>query len=122
MISSNKTNKEERMRGMAMAILTAGALAAFAGAAEARQVEGPEAARHAHRAKLIEERKARGPEVRQERANADSGNSFWKREGERSGLGKAGGRVGDFIRGLNPAPFFSEQGRKYEERKGASQK
>lgn len=96
------------------------ALALFSAPAFARTYEGPDAARHAHRAEKAAERKARGPEMREEHANKDAGNSFWKREGERSGLGNSGERVGSFFKRLNPMPFLVDQEKKYNERKGGA--
>ena len=44
---------------------------------------------------------------------------FWKKEGERSGLGGTSGRVGSFLRNLNPMPFFKNQQEQYNARKTA---
>ncbi len=47
--------------------------------------------------------------------------SFWEKEGERSGLGNSGNGVGQFIKKLNPAPFFKDQNEKYKARKAKQQ-
>ena len=47
--------------------------------------------------------------------------SFWEKEGERSGLGGSGSRMGKFLRNLNPAPFFKDQDEKYKARKAKQQ-
>ncbi|HTL70930.1 MAG TPA: hypothetical protein VL404_06535 [Candidatus Eisenbacteria bacterium] len=91
----------------------------------AQTAVGPDAARQAHRAQLIEERRARGPEA--ERTKKPAGeeskmSKFWKNEGERSGLGNTGSRAGSFLRNLNPVPFFAEQDRRYKERQASAQK
>ena len=100
-------------------IFTLSAAPAFA-----RAVEGPDAARYAHRAQEIEERRAHGPEA--EKAGAPKEETkmskFWKNEGERSGLGNSGNRVGTFFGNLNPVPFFSEQDKRYKERQTAGKK
>ena len=43
--------------------------------------------------------------------------TFWTREGERSGLGNSGNRAGQFLKNLNPVPFFKDQQEKYNTRK-----
>ena len=53
---------------------------------------------------------------------AENKNSFWHKEGERSGLGGSGNKVGSFIKNLNPAPFFKKQQEKYNDRKLAATK
>mgnify|MGYP001591209862 CR=1 FL=1 len=45
---------------------------------------------------------------------------FWEKEGERSGLGGSGTRTGNFLKNLNPVPFFKEQKEKYEARKAGT--
>ncbi len=45
---------------------------------------------------------------------------FWHKEGERSGLGGSGNRMGNFVKSMNPAPFFKNQQEKYNARKAAS--
>lgn len=47
--------------------------------------------------------------------------SFWEKEGERSGLGNSGNGIGQFVRNLNPAPFFKDQEEKYKARKAQGQ-
>ena len=47
---------------------------------------------------------------------------FWEKEGERSGLGGGGSRTRQFLRNLNPVPFFKEQKEKYEARKAGAVK
>ncbi len=100
------------------------AILAAAPAVHARAVEGPDAARHARRAELIAERRAQGPAAESTRAAKPAGDSkmakFWKNEGERSGLGDSGSRMGNFFRSLNPGPFLRNQEKRYEERKAAS--
>lgn len=43
--------------------------------------------------------------------------TFWTREGERSGLGNSGNRAEQFLKNLNPVPFFKDQQDKYNARK-----
>lgn len=64
--------------------------------------------------RMQREAQAKDPSV------AKKNNGFWQREGERSGLGDSGNRFGNVMRSLNPAPFFKEQKRRYDERKNAS--
>lgn len=47
--------------------------------------------------------------------------SFWEKEGERSGLGGSGSRMGNFLKNLNPVPFFKDQDERYKARKAAGQ-
>ncbi len=47
---------------------------------------------------------------------------FWYKEGERSGLGGSGNRVSNFVKALNPAPFFKNQQDKYNARKSGGTK
>ena len=42
---------------------------------------------------------------------------FWKKEGERSGLGNPGERMGNVFKNLNPVPFFKDQKERYNARK-----
>jgi hypothetical protein len=45
---------------------------------------------------------------------------FWKKEGERSGLGNSGGRMGNWFKNMNPVPFFKDQEERYNSRKTQS--
>ena len=47
--------------------------------------------------------------------------SFWEKEGERSGFGNPGNGIGQFVKNLNPAPFFKDQEDKYKARKAQGQ-
>lgn len=89
---------------------------AFPAAAQARTYTGPDAARHERRQAMIEERRARGEESsRTAPAAKAEGEGFWAREAKRSGVSEW--KPGNFIRNLNPAPFFKEQKERYEARK-----
>jgi hypothetical protein len=92
--------------------------------AATQTLAGPDAARQTHRAQLIEERRARGPEAERAKTPAEESKmaKFWKNEGERSGLGNTGNRAGNFLRNLNPVPFFAEQDRRYKERQASAKK
>ena len=90
--------------------------------ASALAAEGPEAERQQHR----EEMKKIKQEMRQKRqANPASAkvptkmDRFWQKEGERSGLGNTGGRMGHWFKNLNPMPFFKNQDEQYKARKAA---
>ncbi len=48
--------------------------------------------------------------------------TFWEKEGERSGLGGSGNRMGSFVKNLNPVPFFKSQKEAYDARKAATTK
>ena len=79
---------------------------------------GPDAMRQEHRAELIQQRKARGDSGKpaaQASGNKEPG--FWQKEGERSGLSNSGNRINQFFSALNPAPFFQDQEKRYNERK-----
>ena len=82
--------------------------------------EGPDAARQAHREEM-KKIKAAQRETRknmpQAAADANKTPGFWEREGQRSGLGNSGSRVGNFLRNLNPVPFFKDQQERYNARK-----
>src|SRR3989338_10513328 len=43
--------------------------------------------------------------------------NFWEKEGERAGFGNPGNGIGQFVKNLNPAPFFKDQEDKYKARK-----
>ena len=47
-------------------------------------------------------------------------NSFWHKEGERSGLSGTGSSAGNFLKNLNPVPFFKNQQEKYNARKATA--
>ena len=86
-------------------------------------VEGPDAARYAHRqdikkikATLREAKKNAPPEVKQ----PSKMDLFWKKEGERSGLGNTGSGAGNFFRNMNPVPFFKRQEEQYNARKAGA--
>ena len=55
-------------------------------------------------------------------ASASHEKTFWEKEGERSGLGESGGRMGNFLRNMNPVPFFKNQREAYEARKSGGVK
>ena len=91
--------------------------------ATAFAAEGPDAAHQQHR----EEMKKIKQEMRQNRkANPEPKapskmDQFWKKEGERSGLGNTGGSMGAWAKNLNPMPFFKNQNEQYKARKAAGQ-
>ncbi|PIU40698.1 MAG: hypothetical protein COT00_00340 [Candidatus Omnitrophica bacterium CG07_land_8_20_14_0_80_50_8] len=68
------------------------------------------------------QREARKTENTTARAGEKQAPGFWEKEGERSGLGGSGSRAGQFIKNLNPVPFFKEQSQRYEERKAGTAK
>ncbi len=86
-------------------------------------VTGPDAARDAHRKEMKAikdaQRQAREAKKSAPQNPADKKPGFWEREGERSGLGSSGNRIGTFFKNLNPVPFFKDQQDKYNERKAA---
>lgn len=92
---------------------------ASSASAEATKV-GPDAARHARREELkaikaqMKAKKAAHPQA----PGQSKWEQFWAKEGERSGLSQSGNGVGQFMRNLNPAPFFKNQQERYNERKG----
>ncbi|OIO36112.1 MAG: hypothetical protein AUJ72_06135 [Candidatus Omnitrophica bacterium CG1_02_46_14] len=81
----------------------------------------PEEAKEAHfkEVKAVKEkqRAAREATKASSSANEKKAPGFWEKEGERSGLGGSGSRMGQFIKNLNPVPFFKEQREKYDARK-----
>ena len=83
---------------------------------------GPDAERQAHR----QEMKAVKQAMREKKAAevkappVKTGPTFWEKEGERSGLGTTGSNFGQFVRNLNPMPFFKTEQEKYEARKAAA--
>ena len=89
----------------------------------AATVTGPDAARDAHRKemKVIKDAQRQDREAKKSAPQnpADKKPGFWDREGERSGLGSSGNKVGTFFKNLNPVPFFKNQQEKYNERKAA---
>lgn len=93
--------------------------------ADTAAVMGPDSMRQMHRQELIAERKAKG-DMPMKTAPAQEGNKepgFWQKEGERSGMNRWSiGGAGNFVRSLNPVPFFQEQDKKYKERKAAAGK
>ena len=85
---------------------------------------GPDAERNARREQVRTLKKAQreahaaGP--KDQNAGPSKMQSFWKKEGERSGLDGSGNRLGSFVKNLNPAPFFKDQQEKYNARKKAA--
>lgn len=81
---------------------------------------GPDAERAAHRAEMthikkqMRERESSGQNTPAPKKTAPT---FWEKEGERSGLAQTGTGAGQFVRNLNPVPFFKEQQKRYNERK-----
>lgn len=75
---------------------------------------GPDAGRHAHRARLIAERKANPPSASSSAEGESKVSKFWKNEAERSGVSNWK------VPSLNPMPWLRDQERRYEERKAAS--
>lgn len=95
--------------------------------AHAREITGPDAARHEHRSQLIEQRKQTGGETRIERRAKVAGEkkdpTFWDREGERSGLNRFGAAgMGEGVKKLNPIPWFQKKQEEYNARKSGSAK
>jgi hypothetical protein len=87
-----------------------------AGTVTGSQANGPDAARHAHRAELIAQHKD-NPKAFSGGAASAAGESkvskFWKNEGERSGVS------GWKAPAMHPIGWLKEQDRKYKERKAA---
>ena len=87
-------------------------------------VEGPDAAREAHRKEMksVKDAQRQTREAKKSTAQnpADKKPGFWDKEGERSGLGNSGNRVGTFFKNLNPVPFFKDQQEKYNARKAGT--
>jgi len=91
---------------------------------------GYDAAREAHRQEMKDIKKKQREE-RQSGKSASSAASgqktpgFWEKERERSGLGHMGNpgpAIENFLKNLNPAPFFKEQQDRYNARKTGAQK
>ena len=81
----------------------------------------PEEAKEAHFKEMKElkekQRVAREAEKKNPVASQNKAPGFWDKEGERSGLGGSGNRMGTFVKNLNPVPFFKEQKERYDARK-----
>ena len=60
----------------------------------------------------------REKKMNEKQTSGGNGSAFWSKELDRSGLKEVGPKVGKFVKGLNPAPFFKSQKEKYEQRKG----
>ena len=80
---------------------------------------GADLAREAHR----KEMKVIKDAQRAQRNNAPkaaqkAAPGFWDREAERSGFSRMG-QPGDFLKNLNPMPFFKSQDEQYRARKAA---
>ena len=67
--------------------------------------------------KISEYKKAQRAAKANPAASVSKEKGFWEKEGERSGLGGSGSRVGTFIGSLNPVPFLKDQNEKYKTRK-----
>ncbi len=104
--------KKIGMAVLAVALL-AGGTSAYAGNANDPHYQEIKALKEKQRAEREANRKNPPPVDK---------NSFWHKEGERSGLGDTGNRAGSFLKNLNPAPFFKKQQEKYNERKAAAVK
>ena len=104
--------KKIGMAVLAVALL-AGGSTAYAGNANDPHYQEIKALKEKQRAEREANRKNPGPVDK---------NSFWYKEGQRSGLGDAGAKTGNFLSRLNPAPFFKRQQEKYNERKTAAVK
>jgi hypothetical protein len=89
----------------------------------AQDISSPDIERQEHRleAKKV---KAQQREARKSGPSAadKKWSDFWAKEGERSGLGNTGERMGKVLSNLNPAPFFKSQQAQYEARKAAAKK
>src|SRR3989338_4182180 len=72
--------------------------------------------------KALKEKQRAEKEARKNNPPPVNENSFWHREGVRSGLGDTGNRAGSFLKNLNPVPFFKRQQEKYNERKAGGVK
>lgn len=81
-----------------------------------------DAERDAHRQEM-KAVKAAQREARKSQPNVPQGRAvgFWQKEGERSGLSRMG-NPGDFVKNLNPVPFFQNQDEQYKERKASQNK
>lgn len=100
-------------------------LSLFMSATVFAAVEGPDAARQAHREEMKKIKTAQREAKKTEPAEAKQPSKmsqFWQKEGERSGLGNTGSGVGNFMRNLNPVPFFKKQDEQYKARKAGTAK
>ncbi len=81
----------------------------------------PEEAKEAHFKQMKELKDKQRVEREAAKTNAPAKSNgqpgFWDKEGERSGLGGSGSRMGNFVKNLNPVPFFKEQKERYDARK-----
>ena len=84
----------------------------------------PDEAQEAHRKEMKAikdtQRQAREAKKANPSSAADQTPGFWQKEGERSGLGGSGNRMGTFFKNLNPVPFFKDQQDKYNARKAGA--
>ena len=82
--------------------------------------ETPEEARKGHYLEMKKIKDSMRENKKSEISNPSApshASEFWKKEGERSGLGNTGNRMGTFFKNLNPAPFFKDQQDRYNSRK-----
>jgi len=100
------------MAVLAVALL-AGGTAAYAGNAS-----DP----HYQEMKALKDKQRAEREANRKNPPAVNKNSFWHKEGERSGLGGTGEGFGAFVKKLNPVPFFKNQQEQYNARKTAGTK
>ena len=84
---------------------------------------GPDAAREAHRQEM---KKIKDAQRQNRKSSTDTAKTpskmdeFMKKEGDRSGLGSMGERMGNWTKNLNPMPFFKQQNEAYKARKAAA--
>ena len=84
---------------------------------------GPDAEREAHRnqMKAIKQAQREGKVKEQPGQKAEGKMAgFWRREGERSGLGDSGSNMNSFFKNMNPVSFLKNQEDAYNSRKGAT--
>ena len=105
------------MKKIGMAVLAV-ALLAGGSTAYAGNANDP----HYQEIKALKEKQRAEREANRKNPPAVDKNSFWHKEGERSGLSGTGSGISGFIKKMNPAPFFKNQQEKYNERKTAATK
>ena len=104
-------------------VVLAVVMTAFTASAFAAEKVGMDAQREAHRLEIKKIKEAQRETKKSAPAPASNGEkTFWEKEGERSGLGDSGNRMGSFLKNLNPMPFFKSQQEQYNARKTAGNK
>ena len=94
-------------------------LLVFLAACTAAWAMTPDEARQAHRQEMKQIKQAQHEAKKSNPAPAGPSkwDIFWKKEGERSGVGQTGSGASNLLSRLNPLPFLRDQQDKYNARK-----